>query len=76
LNNRIFEGPSLRDLIKDLSLVGIIPGDRPQVIIEDKRNGQTLFLQVGEMIDMIKIKEIQSGRVVLEIGDETITLSL
>jgi len=70
------EEPSLRDLIKDLSLVGIIPGDRPQVIIEDKRNGQTLFLQVGEMIDMIKIKEIQSGRVVLEIGDETITLSL
>lgn len=68
--------PGLRDLVKDLSLVGIIPGDYPQVIIEDKKNAQTLFLKEGEMIDTIRVKEIQSGRVILESDDETITLSL
>ncbi len=66
----------LRDLVKDLSLVGIMPGDYPQVIIEDKKNAQTLFLREGEMIDTMRVKEIQSGRVVLENDDETITLSL
>lgn len=70
------QGPSLRDLAKDLNLVGIIPGDDPQVIIEDKRNGQTLFLKKGEMIDTIIVKDIQNGRVVLEFNDETLTLSL
>jgi len=68
--------PSLRDLVKDLSLVGIIPGNYPQVIIEDKRNGQTLFLKKGEMINNIRVKDILSGRVVLECNDETVTLSL
>ncbi len=73
---REVDGPSLRDLVKDLSLVGIIPGDSPQAIIEDKKNGQTLFLKRGEMIDNIRVKEILSGKAILEYNDETITLSL
>jgi hypothetical protein len=73
---KAIEGPGLRDLVKGLSLVGIIPGDQPQVIIEDKRNGQTLFLKKGEMIDSIRVKDILSGRVILEFNDETVTLSL
>lgn len=70
------EGPGLPDLVKDLNLVGIIPGNHPQVIIEDKRNGQTLFLKKGETINYIRVKNIQNGRVVLEHNDETVTLSL
>ena len=70
------KGPSIHDLVKDLSLVGIIPGNYPQVIIEDKRNGQTLFLKEGETINNMRVKDILSGRVILERNDETVTLSL
>lgn len=73
---RVPEGPTLRELVRDLRLVGIIPGDESQAIIEDKKSGQTLFLKKGEQIDGIEIKQIQSGRVILGYGEETITLSL
>lgn len=72
----VSEGPTLRELVKDLRLVGIVPGDEPQAIIEDKKNGQTLFLKKGEQIEGIEIRQIQDGRVVLGFGEETITLSL
>ena len=70
------EGPSLRDLVKELRLVGIMPGEDPQVIIEDKRTGETLFLKRGEMINDIKIEIIGTGRVTLGYGEDTATLSL
>jgi hypothetical protein len=66
----------LRELTKDLRLVGILPGDEPQVIIEDKKSGQTLFLKEGELIDAIEVRKISTGKVVLGYGDETITLSM
>ena len=67
---------NLRDMVKDLRLVGIMPGDEPQAIIEDKKNGQTLFLKKGERIGEAEIKEILDGRVILGYGNETITLSM
>jgi hypothetical protein len=67
---------SLQEMAKDLKLVGIIPGDTPQAIIEDKKNNQTLFLREGEMINNMEVKAISTGRVVLAYGEETITLSL
>jgi hypothetical protein len=70
------EGPGLNDLIKDLRLVGVVPGDTPQAIVEDKKNNQTLFLKEGDMINDIEIKSISGGRVVLTRNDETVTLSL
>lgn len=66
----------LREMAKDLSLVGIIPGNEPQAIIEDRRNSQTLFLKKGETIDAITIKDISNGKVILEYNDQTITISL
>ena len=70
------EGPSLRDLVKELRLVGIMPGEDPQVIIEDKRTGETLFLKRNEMINDIKIEDIGTGRVTLGYNEDTTTLSL
>ena len=70
------EGPGLNELIKDLRLVGIMPGEMPQAIIEDRKNNQTLFLKEGDMINDIEIKSILAGRVVLARNDETVTLSL
>jgi len=70
------EGPAISELVKDLRLVGIVPGDEPQAVIEDKKNSQTLFLKVGERIGDLEIKEISNGKVVLSYNNETATLSL
>ena len=64
------------DMVSEFRLVGIIPGDEPQAIIEDKKSGQTLFLKKGERLAEVVIKEISEGRVVLGYNEETITLSL
>ncbi|MFH1645803.1 MAG: hypothetical protein ABIB11_05205 [Candidatus Omnitrophota bacterium] len=69
-------GPQLKEIVSDFRLVGILPGDEPQVIIEEKKSGQTFFLRKGEDIQGIEIREVLTGRVVLGRGDETITLSL
>jgi len=73
---KISEPSSLQELIKDLKLVGIVPGDEPQAIIEDKKSGQTFFLKEGEEMQNMKIEKISTGRVLLSYDGETITLSL
>ncbi|MFH1413678.1 MAG: type II secretion system protein N [Candidatus Omnitrophota bacterium] len=54
-----------RDFIKDLKLLGIISGDDPQAIIQDKKTEQTYYLSRGQLVGEIKVEEIQEGRVVL-----------
>jgi len=73
---KISQPSSLQELIKGLKLVGIVPGDEPQAIIEDKKSGQTFFLKEGEEIQNMKIEKISTGKVLLSYDGETITLSL
>jgi len=70
------EGPNLRETVKAYRLVGVIPGDEPQAIVEDKKSGQTFFVRKGEMIDSIEVRDIGSGRITLGQGEDTVTLSL
>ncbi|MFA5069507.1 MAG: hypothetical protein WC300_03175 [Candidatus Omnitrophota bacterium] len=70
------ESARLDERSNDLKLVGVIPGDMPQAIIEDKKNNQTLFLREGEMVNGLEVKGISAGRVVLGCEEETLTLSL
>lgn len=70
------DSAEIRDMAKGLTLVGIIPGQEPQVIIEDRKNDQTLFLKEGEAVDLLTVKDISSGKVILEYNGETVTLSL
>lgn len=56
----------LQEAVKDLSLVGIYWGKRPEVMIEDKTAKKTYFLKQGDEIKGIKIKEILKDRVTLE----------
>ncbi|MFH1355013.1 MAG: type II secretion system protein N [Candidatus Omnitrophota bacterium] len=53
------------DFIKELKLLGIISGDDPQAIIQDKKTEQTYYLSRGQSVGEIKVEEIQDGRVVL-----------
>jgi len=69
-------GPTFKELIKSLELLGIVSGDEPQVIIEDKKLRKTYFLFTGDYLGEIKVEEVYSDRVLLEFKGEKISLFL
>lgn len=69
-------GPSLPELAKDIVLVGVITGDNPQAIIQDRRTRQTFYVSEGESVLGFKIKKVEKATVILERNGETIKLSL
>ncbi len=64
------------DLIKDLSLVGIVSGDNPQAIIEDKKSQKTYYLMKGQFIGELQLEEIQEGKVILSYNGQRFELYL
>jgi type II secretory pathway component PulC len=52
-------------LIKDVALIGIISGDNPQAIIEDKKAQKTYYLNKGQFIGEFQIEEIKEGKIIL-----------
>ena len=68
-------GSSL-DKLKDLNLNGIIAGDNPQAIIEDTKNKKSYFLNKGQSINRMTVKDILQDRVILEVDGETLELTL
>jgi hypothetical protein len=60
----------------DLGLVGIIPGDSPQAIIEDKKSQKTYYLTKGQSFDAFTLEEIGEGKVVLDMNGKKIVLFL
>lgn len=67
-------GPTFRDLIKNLNLLGIVSGEQQQAIIEDTKLKKTYFLYQGDYLGEIKIEEIYSDKVVLEYKGEQVHL--
>ncbi len=67
---------SLKDATKNFKLVGVILGKHPQAIIEDKATKMTHFLNKGDSLDKIKVKEILESKVILSSAGEDIELSL
>ena len=60
----------------NLGLVGIVPGDSPQAIVEDKKNQKTYYLVKGQSINGITVEEIDEDKVVLEYRGKKMTLFL
>ncbi|MFC1621186.1 hypothetical protein ACFL2G_02665 [Candidatus Omnitrophota bacterium] len=67
---------SKEELVKNLTVLGIITGDDDQVIIEDKKEKKTFFLYEGETLREFKVYEIKDAGVVLDYKGEKIELSL
>lgn len=59
------ENAKSSDPIKDLTLIGIMAGDNPQVIIEDKKTQKTYYLNKGQFVGEFKVEDIQEGKVIL-----------
>lgn len=64
------------DAIKNYSLLGVISGENPQAIIEDKKTKQTIYLQKGQSIGELKVTDVQDGKIILESGGQTAELSI
>jgi hypothetical protein len=60
----------------DLGLVGIVPGNDPQAIIEEKKNQKTYYLLKGQSINGITVENINEDKVVLEYRGKKMTLFL
>jgi hypothetical protein len=60
----------------NLGLVGIVPGDNPQAIVEEKKNQKTYYLLKGQSINGITVEDIKEDKVVLEYGGKRMTLFL
>jgi hypothetical protein len=76
VNKVVPTGQTFKELVKDLQLLGIMSGDKPQAIIEDKKLNKTYFLNIGDYLGEIKLDAISSDNVTLEFNGEKITLFL
>jgi type II secretory pathway component PulC len=59
-----------------VGLVGIITGDNPQAIIEDKKAQKTYYLNKGQSFEGYVLEEIADGKVILDYEDKKISLFL
>lgn len=64
------------ELIKDINLVGIIAGENPQAIIEDKLAQKTYYLNKGQFIGEFQVEDIQEGKIILNFNGQRFELHL
>jgi hypothetical protein len=64
------------DIVGNIGLVGIIAGDNPQAVLEDKKSQKTYYMTKGESFNGFIVEDISQGRVVLDYQGKKIALSL
>ncbi|MDD5731146.1 MAG: type II secretion system protein N [Candidatus Omnitrophica bacterium] len=64
------------DLIKDINLIGIISGDNPQAIIENKAAQKTYYVNKGQFIGEFLVEDIKEGKVILNYNGRRFELYL
>jgi type II secretory pathway component PulC len=57
---------SISQISSNFNLSGIIAGDTPKAIIEDKKAQKSYFLKEGESIGEVKLNKIGDGKVIME----------
>jgi type II secretory pathway component PulC len=64
------------DLAKDINLVGIVAGENPQAIIEDRKTQKTYYVTKGQFIGELQVEEIQEGKIILNYRGQRFELYL
>lgn len=67
---------TLRDSLKDLTLLGIVSGKAPQAIIENKKEGKTLFVNQGDTVGLFQVEAILEDKVIFNYRGERLDLLL
>jgi hypothetical protein len=74
---KIIDVNALRSsLINKIRIVGIVLGDQPQVAIEVIKSQETLFLNLGDVIEDVRINGIFENKVIMEYKTNKIEMSL
>jgi len=63
-------------LMQNLNLIGIMTGDNLQAIIENKKEKETYFINIGDYLGEIRVLNIEPKKVTLEYQGETASLFL
>lgn len=66
----------IKELAKDLNLLGIVTGDDNQAVIEDKGTKKTFFLYEGEELREFTVYDIKESSVILDYKGERIELKI
>lgn len=62
------------DLVGNLTLMGIVSGDQPQVILEDRKSQKTYYLSKGQSVGEVRIDDIKEGKVIVSCNGERFEL--
>lgn len=62
--------------LENFILVGVIAGDDPQAVIEDKKNTRTYYVRQGQYVGDFQVQGILEGKIILSQGDESFELYL
>jgi type II secretory pathway component PulC len=64
------------DVVKDLTLIGVVQGANLQAIIEDKKNQKTYYVTKGQFVGEFQIEEIYEGKVIINYKGQKFELYL
>ena len=64
------------ELLNNYSLSGVVSGESPQAIIEDKKSRKAYFLNKGQYLGEFRIEDIMEGKVILDFNGQKFELSL
>lgn len=66
----------ISELVAQYEVTGIIQGDVPEALIQNRSNKQTYFVQAGEQFDQLTVVEIREHGVLVAYGGEEAEMSI
>ncbi len=64
------------DLIKDMTLVGVISGENLQAVVEDRKTHKTYYVTKGQFIGQFQVEDIEEGKIILNYNGQRLELYL
>lgn len=65
-----------REVLKDIHVVGIITGDDSQAVIEDRKLEKTYYVTKGQVVNGLRIEDIQAGKIIVNCQGQRFELYL
>lgn len=67
---------TLQQMLGGYTFIGILFGDNPQAVVEDKKTGQSFYLTAGQYLGEIKIDNIEKGKVSVSYDDQKMDINI
>lgn len=67
---------TLAQVMAGYDFVGILFGDTPQAIVEEKRSGKSSYVSEGQKVGEVTVEKIEKGKVTVRYDEETMTINI